>query len=148
MLRRKLPPPRLVKTIEGYTPRPRECARSDGVARMSVPVPKFAYVRDERLRDMCRALECQVCGAAGPDAGVTWAHSNSSTHGKGRGIKASDVYVAAMCHTCHAALDQGKGSRAENADTWRRAWARTVREALIRGIWPDGVPVPDTKEAA
>lgn len=145
--RRKAPPQREVKTIT-YSPRPRAVAVADGVARMSVPVPKFGHVRDERLREMCRALECQACGAAGPDAGVTWAHSNELRHGKGKGIKASDIYVAAMCHACHCALDQGGADKAEKDATWHRAWSATVREAVARGLWPAGIPIPSTDEAA
>ncbi len=145
-IRRKAPPPRPVKTTT-YSPRPRECARSDGKARMAVPVPKFAYVRDERLQAMCRAMECQACGAAGPDAGVTWAHSNLGIHGKGRSIKASDVFVAAMCHACHAALDQGMAPKAEKDATWLAAWRRTVSEAVARGLWPAGIPIPDCEAA-
>jgi hypothetical protein len=103
--------------------------------------PKFQYVRDTRLRDMCRAMECQCCGLQGP---ITWAHSNWAEHGHGRGIKASDVYVAALCWMCHRDLDQGSRKTAdERRALWDKAHGRTVRTAMERGLWPEGVPVPN-----
>ena len=43
------------------------------------------------------------------------AHSNSSAHGKGRGIKANDAYTVPLCYKCHADFDQFKmGDRAES----------------------------------
>lgn len=104
--------------------------------------PKFAYIRDTRLRDMCRALPCQWCNADGP--GVTWAHSNWAEHGHGRSIKASDVFVAALCWRCHASLDQGHLlSQGAKRALWDAAHARTIRTALERGLWPEGVPIPN-----
>ena len=138
----KAPPPRPVKTIEGYTPRPRAVAVAvaDTRARMVVPAPKFAYVRDERLRDMCRAMRCDM---GGPDAGVTWAHSNQGEHGKGKGIKASDVFVAAMCTACHSELDQGKDWPQDvKLRVWEAAHRRTKLHALANGLWPKDIPCP------
>lgn len=137
--------PRPVKTLDGYTPRPRAVAVAvrDDSARMVVPAPKFQYVRDERLRDMCRAMACQHCGRGGPDAGVTWAHSNQAIHGKGHGIKASDIYVAAMCAVCHRELDQGKEwDEAVKVAVWTAAHRRTKLHALANGLWPRDIPCP------
>lgn len=141
----KAPPPRPAKQLDDYTPRPRATpvAVHDGKARLVVQAPKFAYVRDERLRDMCRAMVCQHCGRGGPDAGVTWAHSNQAIHGKGKGIKASDVYVAAMCAACHRELDQGKEWPAEvKVAVWTAAHRRTKLHALANGLWPQDIPCP------
>ena len=105
--------------------------------------PKFAYVRDERLRAMCRAMACQSCGRADPDAGVTWAHSNWAEHGKGKGIKASDIYVAALCWVCHGLLDQGGTmSQAGKRLMWDRAHLGTVAEGQRLGLWPADIAVP------
>ena len=124
-----------------YIARPRAAAVAiAGPARMSVPVPKQAYIRDDRLRDMCRAMPCQRCGN---HEGVTWAHSNQAQHGKGRSIKASDQFVAALCQECHAELDQGSSwTRAERIAVWTYAHNRTVATAIANGTWPDGVPIP------
>ena len=134
--------PRPTKTIE-YEPRPREVARSVTPSGLARVVPKFAYVRDIRLRDMCRAMSCQHCGAAGPDAGVTWAHSNQGRHGKAGAKKASDQFVAAMCATCHRELDQGRlWDQEEKVRIWETAHLRTVRLAVASGTWPTGIDPP------
>lgn len=141
-LRAKRPaPPRQAKQISCEA-RPRPVACATAPLPMAAPRPKFDYVRDTRLRDMCRALPCQHCGAAGP--GVTWAHSNQAVHGKGKGIKASDVYVAALCTPCHSELDQGATlPEAARVAMWDRAHARTVSAALAAGTWPPGIPTPE-----
>lgn len=141
-------PPKREATQTTYTPRPRTPTLLTMVGpgllmAMVTPAPKFAYVRDERLRDMCRAMVCQHCGRGGPDAGVTWAHSNQAIHGKGKGIKASDVYVAAMCAACHRELDQGKEWPAEvKVAVWTAAHRRTKLHALANGLWPRDIPCP------
>ena len=71
--------------------------------------PKTKYLRDKKRLQACRSLPCQHCGAE--DGTVVAAHSNEGIHGKGRGIKASDEFVAALCFTCHANLDQGSMSK-------------------------------------
>ncbi|MBX3610379.1 MAG: hypothetical protein KF871_10845 [Hydrogenophaga sp.] len=106
-------------------------------------ISKFAYVRSRELLDAIKTLPCQCCGAAGPSDP---AHSNQSVHGKGKSIKASDVFVAALCRTCHRLIDQGSRlSREERVAIWTAAWRSTVRELLRRGIWPTQIPVPDTR---
>lgn len=137
-------PPVRAATQCTYTPRPRAAAVAvHNQDRMAVPVPKFLYVRDERLRDMCRAMACQHCGRAGPDAGVTWAHSNWAAHGKGKGLKASDVFVAALCSICHRELDQGHAwSEAFKLTMWTAAHVKTVIEGVHRGLWPRDIPIP------
>lgn len=141
----KAPPPRPVKRMDDYTVKPRAAAVAvaDTRARMVVPVPKTAYVRDTRLRDMCRAMCCQHCGKGGPEAGVTWAHSNQSKHGKAGAKKASDVYVAAMCTDCHRELDQGKNWPQDvKVRVWEAAHRRTKLHALAHGLWPKDIPCP------
>jgi len=87
--------------------------------------PKTEYVRDKKRLESCRALPCQHCGAE--DGTVVAAHSNESSHGKGRGIKASDEFIAALCFTCHANLDQGKMSKQERIEMWRNAYIKTIK---------------------
>lgn len=101
---------------------------------------KYRYIRDHRLRAMCRALPCQHC--ASDDGTVTWAHSNQSKHGKGKSIKASDIYVAALCAACHQYVDQGLSTRAERIALWEAAHKRTVSEASRLGLWPEGIDIP------
>lgn len=108
-----------------------------------IAVPKFVYVRSRKLLDAIKTLPCQCCGAAAPSDP---AHSNQSQHGKGKSIKASDVFAAALCRTCHRLIDQGSRlPRDERIAIWNSAWRATVRELLRLGLWPTEIPVPDTR---
>ena len=87
--------------------------------------------RNRQLLDLAHHLPCQWCGegvASEP------AHSNHQRHGKGMGIKAHDAYFAALCHSCHAELDQGsRWTREERANIWQSAHDRTMLELWRRG---------------
>lgn len=103
--------------------------------------PKFAYVRSKPLLKACREIACQHCGAQ--DGTVCAAHSNLAEHGKGRSIKASDVFVASLCHACHSQLDQGaRWSREERKAIWTAAHMKTVALLCAMGLWPEGVATP------
>ena len=105
--------------------------------------PKFAYVRSRTLLAAVRKLACQCCGATAPSDP---AHSNQAAHGKGKSIKASDVYVAAMCRVCHRMIDQGSFlSESERVVIWTTAWRATVRALLRLGWWPPEVEIPDIR---
>ena len=68
-------------------------------------------MRDAKRLTAIRRLPCIRCG--NPDSQA--AHSNSAKHGKGRGIKASDLFVIPLCAICHAAFDRFElGNRAES----------------------------------
>lgn len=88
--------------------------------------------RNKRLLEACRELPCQNCGLE--DGTVVAAHSNQLRHGKGRGIKAHDCFVAAMCFKCHKELDEGGLARDEKVEMWQRAHENTLVELFNRGI--------------
>lgn len=112
---------------------------TNGASRTAAP--KYRYVRSKKLLLACREIACQHCGAR--DGTVVAAHSNQSKHGKGRGIKASDIYVAALCGRCHNRLDQGSGmDRAERVAMWDAAHRKTVAALLFLDLWPTGVDAP------
>ena len=130
-LRAKAHPPRLVKTIEGYTPRPRAVAVAvaDTRARMVVPVPKAAPQRDESYRRWVASLPCINCGQVG---------RSQAAHGPtlGRGIKADDRTCVPLCadspgwQGCHTRVDQYREyPRAERAAKFAR-W-----QAQVRALW-------------
>ena len=75
-----------------------------------------------------------ACGTK--DGTVVAAHSNQSKHGKGRGIKASDEFVAALCFCCHGWLDQGDGSREEKNAMWDEAHRLTRMILQKDGLLP------------
>jgi len=66
--------------------------------------------------------------ACGKQDGTTvGAHSNQLRDGKGRGIKASDYRIAALCFTCHSEIDQGaKLTRAERVEIFEDAHRATI----------------------
>lgn len=82
--------------------------------------------RDRKLLDLAhRVTVCQACGHH--TEGCEPAHANWSRYGKGMSIKAHDCFHAAMCHECHAWLDQGKDlSHEERIAIWQRAFERTL----------------------
>lgn len=79
--------------------------------------------RNRKLLDLAHTMPCMHCGqgeASEP------AHANWSEYGKGMSIKAHDCYWAALCHTCHAWLDQGSDmSREGKKEMWRDAYDKT-----------------------
>jgi hypothetical protein len=102
-------------------------------------IPKHTYVRSKKLLQAVSSLDCQNCGAGHM---VQAAHSNWGG-GKGRGIKADDNLVAALCLKCHYEIDQGhKLSKQQRQDLWNEAHKRTVETLIQQGLWPDEVPVP------
>jgi hypothetical protein len=64
-------------------------------------------------------------------------------HGKGRGVKASDEYTAALCYPCHAELDTGaQTSRLDKQAMWRVAHEKTVVQLVLMGLWLVDAPNP------
>ena len=105
--------------------------------------PKRAYIRSKKLLRLVASLDCQLCGS--PHF-VQAAHSNWGS-GKGRGIKADDNMVAALCMSCHYDIDQGaKWSKKERQQAWWTAHRKTVEALVEAGTWPVDVPVPDGTE--
>ncbi len=72
---------------------------------------------------------------------VQAAHTNWGG-GKGRGIKADDNLVAALCMTCHYDIDQGaQWSKAERQQAWNVAHYKTV--LALKDNWPVDIPIPN-----
>ena len=81
--------------------------------------------RNKKLLEIVRESPCQICSRQ--DGTVVAAHSNQLRDGKGRGIKAPDYRIAALCYTCHSEIDQGsKMSKQERLNAWEEAHRRTV----------------------
>lgn len=81
--------------------------------------------RNPKLLQAVRDSACQHCGAK--DGTIVAAHSNQMRDGKGRGIKAHDYRIAALCFKCHYEIDQGKDlSRQERLNIWEDAHRATV----------------------
>ena len=81
--------------------------------------------RNKKLLELVRQSPCQTCGTE--DGTVVAAHSNQLRDGKGRGLKAHDYRIAALCFRCHSELDQGtKMSKAERVDMFETAHRATI----------------------
>jgi len=81
--------------------------------------------RNQKLLEAVRGSPCQHCGVN--DGTVCAAHSNQLRDGKGRGLKANDYRIAALCFKCHSELDQGRDlSREERVNMWENAHRATV----------------------
>lgn len=84
----------------------------------------MTYRNPKLLKSIIEA-PCMHCGIS--DGTVVAAHSNQLRDGKGRGIKAHDYRIAALCYACHHELDQGnKLSKQERVDMWEAAHRSTV----------------------
>jgi hypothetical protein len=100
---------------------------------------KHNYVRSKKLLKLVAGLDCQACGSGQM---VQAAHTNWGG-GKGRGIKADDNLVAALCLKCHFEVDQGKDlTKDERQLMWYLAHNLTVAKLCEQGLWPADVPVP------
>lgn len=53
--------------------------------------------RNKKLTESAKHEACVSCG--NPNA--CWCHSNESAHGKGKSIKASDIFGFIGCMSCH-----------------------------------------------
>ena len=81
--------------------------------------------RSDKLLKSVRDCPCQSCGAM--DGTIVAAHSNQMRDGKGRGLKADDYRIAALCYKCHTELDQGKNmSREERLNMFEEAHRATI----------------------
>jgi len=100
---------------------------------------KHNYVRSKKLLKLVAGLDCQACGSGNM---VQAAHTNWGG-GKGRGVKADDNLVAALCLKCHYEIDQGKDmSKEERQELWEQAHIATVKKLYVQGLWPVDVPIP------
>lgn len=97
-------------------------------------IKKFPYFRSKPHLKNVASLPCQLCGS---ELYVQASHSNQAKHGKGRGIKASDEFTAALCMSCHYEIDQGsKLSRDERRDQWDLAHQKTVERLVKLRLFP------------
>lgn len=81
--------------------------------------------RSKKLLEIVRNSPCQRCGCE--DGTVVAAHSNQLRDGKGKGIKAHDYRIAALCYKCHMEIDQGKTlTKQQRVYDWDDAHRKTI----------------------
>lgn len=84
-------------------------------------------MRDAKRLEAIRKLPCIRCGLPAPSQA---AHSNSSKHGKGRGIKASDEFTVPLCYPCHSAFDAFKLGNRQESDAMFEQWLKKAERML------------------
>lgn len=81
--------------------------------------------RNKKLLEIVRNSPCQRCGCE--DGTVVAAHSNQLRDGKGKGIKAHDYRIAALCYKCHMEIDQGNTlTKQQRVYDWDDAHRKTI----------------------
>jgi hypothetical protein len=89
--------------------------------------------RNKALLEAVRDCPCQHCGAQ--NGTVVAAHSNQLRDGKGKGIKAHDYRIAALCSICHHQLDQGfLWDKAQKREVFEEAHRKTVGWLFENGL--------------
>jgi hypothetical protein len=96
---------------------------------MSSYLKTKAY-RNPILLKLAKDSPCSQCGSYGTTVS---AHSNYLEHGKSMGRKADDCYIAFLCHTCHAEIDQGAEPYDDKKIRWLSAMAKTYHYLLTNG---------------
>jgi hypothetical protein len=98
-------------------------------------------IRSPALLRLARDQSCTNCGA--DDGTIVAAHSNWMRHGKGKSIKAHDIFHAHLCFRCHGFLDQG-GQKMDPTQTYRdrpedkmEMFQRAMERTWIR-LWEQG----------
>lgn len=87
--------------------------------------------RNKKLTQSAKHEPCVNCGA--DDGTIVWAHSNSSRHGKGMGIKAHDFFGAYLCHKCHSKFDEYSVAFGELPDWFREQNEKSLIIACKKG---------------
>ena len=83
-------------------------------------------MRNPKRLAAIRKLPCIRCGNPHSQA----AHSNSAKHGKGRGIKSSDLFVIPLCFECHAEFDRFELGNREESEAMFDQWLVRVDRML------------------
>lgn len=146
--------PKPCKTMDDYTPKPREAAvaRVDGRARMVVPVPKENPLQHGAYMAAVRRLPCARCGVMGPWL-IQFCHADE---GKGERIKTDcrrgwpgcgPRFNNPGCHWLVGTSGQlGKQGRREFEEAAGVATRAMIR---ARGEWPaDLPPWPEDEQVA
>lgn len=91
------------------------------------------YIRSKKLTDSAEGKPCVICGRVGTTVAC---HSNFGEHGKGGGIKASDIFSVRLCQLHHDQLDgrQGKLTRIELHELFALAHQRTIQAWIEEGL--------------
>lgn len=113
------------------------------IPNTGIAIPKVGNLRIPKLLALARESTCMLTTRVKHQHNqdtVIAAHSDSSKHGKGTGIKAHDVFIAYICHNCHAMLPRLK--REEREELFAHAMTSTRNYLWAMG-WISGCNVRD-----
>jgi len=107
---------------------PDKFTTSVAVPRMKRRVKRPTVAEGSKYIDACRGEECYLrvpgvcCSIGWAHESVVDCHSNQLRHGKGKGIKAQNIYTVPGCGPCHEYIDRGPAPRAEKFALWDAAY--------------------------
>tara|TARA_R110000851_G_scaffold200970_2_gene352141 strand:- start:1599 stop:1874 length:276 start_codon:yes stop_codon:yes gene_type:complete len=88
-------------------------------------------MKSKKIRNSARGEDCSLRVAANCQDGetVVFAHLNSNY--RGVGIKSPDLFGVYACHLCHAALDSGDVSSADQLRALQETQMKLYNKSLI-----------------
>jgi hypothetical protein len=105
-------------------------------------ISKDEPVRSKKLLSAARGESCVNCGKR--DETVVAAHYQglrSHTYGKGKGQKPHDIFVADLCHKCHAQFDdyeygegQGFDKKIDRSEQFQHLVLMTILRRIRQGV--------------
>jgi len=100
---------------------------------------KRGEYRNKKITLSARGEDCelQFDGCINDTETTMWVHSDYLEDGKGRGIKADDIFGCVGCHHCHSIYSGVIPSiycHDELRDRFHMAMKRSIRKLLDRGI--------------
>lgn len=92
--------------------------------------------RNKKILQAAKGEDCtmQSPNCNGDRATVVACHSNMLVHGKGKGLKAHDLFIFFGCSGCHEFYDRGAATRDEKEWYFWRAHSRTLMRLLQLGV--------------
>lgn len=107
---------------------------------MMLPFAKKQHYRNPKLTAFARGRDCTMhspwCNG-NPETSV-WCHSNELRHGKGKGVKAHDLFGFIGCSGCNSWYDDGPAPREEKQEAFWRAWEASLILACEAGVLVTG----------
>jgi hypothetical protein len=97
-------------------------------------------IRSNKIRKSAEGEDCDIQSpfCKGDNSTVVWCHSPFQEHGKGVGLKATDVEGCYGCHPCHLWLDVESKRLGvphdERLMAYYRAHSRSLRKLIDKGI--------------
>jgi hypothetical protein len=93
-----------------------------------------------RSKKLTQSAQHEACVSCTAFETVVWAHSNLQRHGKGKGIKAHDLFGAYLCAFCHGWFDGSSGFTPPSVEEYEakpewfmRMWERSMIVACKKG---------------